>query len=177
MDPLSVGASIIAVAGALAAVSQKLIDFARTLAHAAREVKYIAKEMNIFSTLLRALRNILESVTRTPVVLTALNLARICDDLVEQAEENVKDFDRFLADLEPLRDSIDANFLARTMARLRWNLRKTDLLLLRSKLDSSKSKLNLCMTTIHTRVTIEELAAKERAKRDETEIRELQIQV
>ena len=101
----------------------------------------------------------------------------MCDDLVEQAEENVQDFDRFLADLEPLRDSIDANFLARTMARLRWNFRKTDLLL-RSKLDSSKSTMILCMTTIHTRHTIEQLEiARRKAERDETEIRDLQSQV
>ena len=176
MDPLSVGASIIAVAGALFTVSQKLIDFAKTVAHAASEVKYIAKEMDTFSTLLRGLRNIFEHVA--PVVSRALNLSKIGDDLVEQARENVGEFDRFLAELEPLRNSIDANFIAKTMARLRWAYQKNDLILLRSKLDSSKLTLNLCMTTIHTRVAIEGLrAAEQRAQRDKKEILGLQSQV
>ena len=165
MHPLSVGASIIAVAGALSAVSQKLIAFAKTLAHAAREVTYIAKEMNFFSTLLRALRNILEQVT--PLVSQALDPFKTCMDVVEQAEENVGDFDKFLANLEPLRNSKDANLIARTVARLRWAFQKSDLLFLRSKLDSSKSTLNLYITTIHTRIAIEQLrAARQKTKRD-----------
>lgn len=176
MEPLSVAASIISVAGAIYAVSQKLRRFAKTLAHAATEVKYIAKEMSTFSTLLRALRNIFQTVT--PVVLGALNLSKICDDLVQQAKENVGEFNQFLADLEPLRDSIDANIIAKTMARLRWNSRKTDLVLLRSKLDSSKLTLNLCVTIIHTRVATEELGASQRrARKDKAEIDDLHGQM
>lgn len=161
---------------ALSAVSQRFLDFARNVAHAAREVKYIAQEMNNFSTILRTLRDTLQHAT--DMVLQALSLCQTCQNLADQAEENVKDFDKFLADLEPLRHSMDANLIAKMVARLRWNFRKTDLLLLRSKLDSSKSSLNLCMTTIHMRFVIEELkAVRQRAEINETEIQDLQNQM
>ena len=172
-------ASIIAVAGALFTVSQKLIDFAKTLAHAASEIKYIARETDTFSALLRTLRTILEHVEHAkPVVFQALDLRKTCMNLVEQASENVKEFDDFLADLGPLRDSINANSIARIVARVRWAFQKTDLIMLRSKLDSSKLTLNLCMTTIHTRVAVEELREeRHRVGRDMAKIRELESQV
>lgn len=169
-------ASIIAVAGALYTVTQTLTNFAKSLAHAAKEIIYIAKEMSAFSTILRALRNIFQHVP--PEILQALNLTKTCHDLVRQAKENVSEFNSFLASLEPLRDSVNATLVAKTMARLRWNTQKTVLAMLRSKLDSSKLTLTLCVTMIHTRVALEELvAAKKKAKKDEEEIDDLHDQV
>ena len=169
-------ASIIAVAGAIYHVSQKLRKFAKTLAHAAREVKYIAREMDIFSSLLRAVRNIFQSIK--PEVVKALKLSKVCRNLVKQANENVQEFDKFLSDLEPLRHSIDANLIAKTMARLRWNARKNDILTLRSKLDASKLTLILCMSIIHTRGAVEDLEdAKRKPKKDGAEIENLHEQM
>ena len=169
-------ASIIAVAGAIYHVSQKLRKFAKTLAHAAREVKYIAREMDIFSSLLRAARNIFQSIK--PEVVKALKLSKMCRNLVKQANENVQEFDKFLSDLEPLRHSIDANLIAKTVARLRWNARKNDMVLLKSKLEASKSTLILCMNIINTRDTVEDLGeAKRRIEKDRAEIEDLHEQM
>ena len=169
-------ASIIAVAGALFTVSQKFIDFAKTLAHAASEIKYIGREIDTFSALLRTLRDIFKHAK--PVVYQTLDLFNTCKNLVEQAEENVREFDGFLAGLEPLRDLINVNSITRLIARLRWVSRKNELLMLRSKLDSSKLTLILCMTAIHTRVVVEELKKeRQRTVHNVAKIRELRSQV
>ena len=165
MDPLSVAASIITVAGALYTVSKTLIKFAKSLAHAAKEINYIAKEMSGFSTIMRALRNILQQVP--PDILQALNLTKICHRLVRQAKDNVREFTTFFTHLEPLLDSANATLFAKTKARLQWSTQKSVLAVLRAKLDSSKLTLILCVTMIHLRVVLGELGAgEERAKKN-----------
>ena len=164
MDPLSVAASIITVAGALYAVTKTLIKFAKSLAHAAKEVNYIAKEMTGFSTILRALRNILQQVP--PEILQGLNLTQTCHDLVRQAKDNVREFNKFLTGLEPLLDSANATLVSRTKARLKWSNQKTVLAMLRAKLDSSKLTLILCVTMIHLRVALGELAAPKKKSKE-----------
>lgn len=134
MDPLSVAASIIAVAGALYTVSHKLRCCARVLAHAGREVNAVAREMSMFSTLLRSLWATIQRLI--PLASEVLDVLKICKDLVRQADENVREFEKFLEDLGPLRDPGNANLIAKAVARLRWLFQRTDLLLLRSKLES-----------------------------------------
>ena len=176
MDPLSVGASIIAVAGALYNVSQKLRSCARTLVHAGKEVKALAKEINIFSTLMRSLRSILERLSSlTPREPKLVNLS---EDLVKQAEENVGEFNELLKTLKPLCVPRDGSVIVKTLARLRWAFQKSDLLLLRSKLDSSKVTLTLYLTMIQASFAVEELAEeKKKRRRDKTKIEDLQCQV
>ena len=176
MDPLSVAASVVAVAGALYTVSQKLRQCAKTLAHAAREIVAVAKEMDACSTLFRSLQSTIERLT--PLLPQGFDILKICDDLVSQAQENVGEFDRFLKGLGPPSHSRDAsNVFARTIARLKWAFQKTDLVLLRSKLDASKWTINLYLTMIHLMVVAGQLeAARERSQRDRREIRDLRRQ-
>ncbi len=178
MDPLSVvsvAASIIAVAGALYTVGQKLRSCAATLAHAGREIIALAKEMDVFSTLLRSLQCTIEFfIPRLP---GEFDDKKMCNDLVSQAQENVDEFDRFLEDLKPLRHTKDANVFAKTLARLRWAFQKSDLLLLRSKLESSKSTINMYLTSIHLRFIKEEIEATERGERDHAGLGGLMRQV
>ena len=94
-----------------------------------------------------------------------------------QARENVGEFDIFLKGLKPLQDSSDADLISKTYARVKWAFQKTDLLLLRSKLESSKSTLNLCMVTIQARVSVEMLEAAQRDVGDEMKVRRLTRQV
>lgn len=175
MDPLSVAASIIAVAGALYSVSRKLRSCANTIAYAAKEVKAIAKEISLFSILLRSLQNTYVSLASQ--VSQAADLREICEGLVVQARENVGEFDIFLKGLKPLQDSSDADLISKTYARVKWAFQKTDLLLLRSKLESSKSTLNLCMVTIQARLSVEMLEAAQRDMGDEMKVRRLTRQV
>ena len=176
MDPLSVAASIIAVAGALYSVSRKLRSCAKTIACAAKEVKAIAMEISAFSILLRSLQttyNILASQ-----VPEAANLRKICKRLVAQAEENKGEFDDFLKGLKPLQDSSSAGLISKTYARVKWAWEKNDLLLLlRSKLESSKSTLNLCMVAIEMRVLVEIYAAAQKDGGDKMEASRLIRQV
>ena len=168
-------ASIVAVADALYSVSRKLRSCAKTIAHAGKEVKAIAKEMSAFSILMRSLRDTLQLLT--PLFIQAHSLVTTCENLVRQAEENVEELDRFLEDLEPLRNSKGGSLIAKMIARLRWAFQKTDFLLLRAKLESSKLTLGLCMTAIQTRVAVEQLAAAQRGEKDETEVKKLKRQV
>lgn len=175
MDPLSVAASIISVAGALYAVSRKLQSFAKTIYYAAKEVKAIAKEINMFSILLHSLQytyNILRSRFSH-----ALDLLELCKRLVTQAKDNVREFKSFLKGLDPLHISKDEGWLSRTIARLKWAYRKSDLVLLRSKLESSKSTLNLCMVIIQARVMLEMYVTASKRDEDGTETRRLKRQV
>ena len=170
-------ASIIAVAGALYKVSQKLRECAKTLAHAAREIGAVAKEMDACSTLFRSLQCTIEQVT--PLLPEGFDVAKICEDLVSQALESVGEFRRFLKGLEPLSHSKDVrNVFAKTIARLKWAFQKTDLLMLRAKLDSSKTTINLSLTMIYVTVLAERLAAaEERGQREGREIERLRYQV
>lgn len=106
-----------------------------------------------------------------------LDVLNIYKDLVHQADENVREFEKFLEDLGPLRDPGNTNLITKAVARLRWLFRRTDLLLLRSKLESSKSTITLYITMIHLRVEIEQLAAAKRQKKDKAQISELRHQV
>lgn len=177
MDPLSVAASITGVALALYKVSQKLREFAKTLAHAAREIVAVAKEMDACSTLFHSLRYTIEQVK--PLLPEGFNVVKICEDLMSQALESVEEFRRFLKGLEPLSHSKDVgNVFAKTIARLKWTFQKTDLLMLRAKLDSSKTTLNLSLTMIYGTVWVERLAAAEgRGQREGVEIERLRDQV
>ena len=172
-DPLSVAASVIAVAGALYTVSQKLRQCANTLAHAAKEIVALAKEMDACSTLFRSLNCTIERLM--PLLPQGFDIMTICHDLVSQAQENVGEFERFLKGLGPLSHSRDtSNVIARTITRLKWAFQRTELMLLRSKLDSSKWTINLYLTMIHLMVVARNLEeAKERAQRDRRKIREL----
>lgn len=174
MDPLSVAASILAVAGALYSVSRKLWSCANTIAYAAKEVKAIAKEISVFSILLRSLQNTYDILASQ--VSQAADLRKICKRLVAQAKENVGEFDTFLEGLKPLQDSSGAGLISKTYARVKWAFQKSDLLLLRSKLESSKSTLNLCMVAIQMRVSVEMYAAARKDGRDEMEVRRLKHQ-
>ena len=164
-------ASIIAVAGALYSVSRKLRSCANTIAYAAKEVKAIAKEIGVFSILLRSLQNTYSILAYQ--ISQAADLREICKRLVAQAEENVGEFDTFLKGLKPLQDSSGAGLIAKTYARVKWAFQKTDLLLLRSKLESSKSTLNLCVVVIQMRVLAEMYAAAQKDRGDEMEARRL----
>ena len=175
MDPLSVAASIIAVAGALYSVSRKLRSCANTIAYAAKEVKAIAKEINIFSILLRSLQNTYDGLASK--ISQAADLREICERLVMQARENVGEFNNFLKGLKPLQNSSGAGLISKTYARVKWAFQKTDLLLLRSKLESSKSTLNLCMVAIQTRISVAKLEAAQTSEGDEMEVREWTHQV
>lgn len=175
MDPLSVSASIIAVATALYSVSRKLRSCAKSIAQAAKEVKAIAQDISAFSILLRSLRNTLDILN--PLVSQAAEFWQTCYSLVTQAEDNVREFDNFLEDLEPLRGSRGRNLVTTTVARLRWAFQKSDLLLLRSKLEASKSTLNLFLTAIQTTIAAEQLAAARGNNRNEPEIKGLKTQV
>ena len=175
MDPLSVAASIISVAGALYAVSRKLWSFAKTIYYAAKEVKAIAKEINIFSILLHSLQytyDILKSRFSH-----AVDLLELCKRLVVQAKDTAREFKGFLKGLDPLHISKDEGLLSRTIARLKWAYQKSDIVLLRSKLESSKSTLNLCMVTIQTRMVIEMYVTASKHDEDGTETRRLKRQV
>ena len=176
MDPLSVAASIIAVAGALYSVSRKLRSCANTIAYAAKEVKAIAKEISVFSILLRSLQttyNILASQ-----VSEAADLRKMCKRVVAQAEENVGEFDTFLKGLKPLQDSNVAGSISKIYTRVKWAFqKKPDLVLLRAKLESSKSTLNLCMVAIQMRVLVEMYAAAQKDGTDEMKARRLIRQV
>ena len=174
MDPLSVAASIIAVAGALYTVSQKLRNCAATLAHAGREIIALAKEMDFYSTLFHYLQcTVKDMIPRLP---KGLDHLKMCDDLVSQAQDNVGEFDRFLENVKPLRHTKDANVFAKTLARLRWAFQRTDLKLLRSKLESSKSTIIIYLLMILLRVNKEEQAATKRGGRDKAKLRDLKRQ-
>ncbi len=175
MDPVSVAASIIAVATALYTVGKKLRIFAATLAHAGKEITAVAKELNACSTLFRSLRYTIERVT--PMLPPRFNPLKLCNDLVSQAQETVDEFDRFLKNLKPLRRSKEANVFAKTLARLRWAFQRTDLLLLRSELDSSKTTINLFLGMIHLQVVTGQIAATDGGERDPAELRRLKRQV
>lgn len=93
-----------------------------------------------------------------PLLPQGFNVVTICHDLVSQAQENVGEFDRFLNGLGPLSHSRDAsNVVARTIARLKWAFQRTELMLLRSKLDSSKWTIHLYLTMIHLMVVAGQL--------------------
>ena len=177
MDPLSVAASIFGVAVALCEVSQKLRECAKTLAHAAREVVAVAKEMDACSTLFQSLKHTIEQVK--PLVQERFDLVKICEDLMSQALESVDEFRRFLKGLEPLSRSKDVRTVfATTIARFKWAFQKTDLLMLRAKLDSSKTTINLSLTMIYGAILTERLAAaEERGQREGEEIGMLRYQV
>ena len=175
MDPLSVGASIISVAGALYSVSRKLRSFAKTIYYAAKEVKSLAKEIDLFSVLLRSLQYTYDTLKSQ--VSQATDLLRLCKRLVAQANENVEEFRDFIKALKSLRDSKDGGLISRTIARLKWAYRKSDLVLLRAKLESSKATLNLCMNAIQTRIAAEIYAAAQDHGRDEQETKWLKRQV
>ena len=175
MEPLSVATSIMTVAGALYAVSRKFRDYAKTIAYAAKEVKAIAKEISVFSILLRSFRDTYDVLTSQ--VPQAADLLGVCKKLVAQAKENVREFDTFLEGLNPLIDSRDAGLISKTIARLRWAFQRTDLLLLRSKLESSKSTLNLCMCMIQTKISAEMYVTAKRGEGDQTEVERLRNQL
>ena len=175
MDPLSVIASVIAVAGALYSVSRKLKSCAKTMVHAGKEIIAIAREMSSFSNILRSLQDTLRLVES--LVSQEQDVLQICDDLVSQAYENVEEFEEFLKDLEPLRFSGNAKVFAKTLARLKWAFQKSDLVLLRSKLDSSKSTLSMCMNLIQMKVATAALAAALENKQDEKKVKQLRSQV
>ena len=170
-------ASIFGVAVALCEVSQKLREYAKTLAHAAREVIAVAKEMDAYSTLFHSLKYTIEQVT--PLLQERFNLVKVCEDLMIQALESVEEFRRFLKGLEPLSHSKDVrNVFAKTIARLKWAFQKTDLLMLRARLDSSKTTINLSLTMIYGAILTERLAAaEERGQREGEEIGMLRYQV
>lgn len=176
-DPLSVAASVFALAGALYTVSQKLRQCANTLAHAAKEIVAVAKEVDACSTLFRSLRCTIERFM--PLLPQGFDIMTICHDLVSQAQENVGEFDRFLNGLGPLSHSRnESNVIARTIARLKWAFQRTELMLLRSKLDSSKWTIHLYLTMIHLMVVAGQLEeAKTRAQRDRGKIRELRSEM
>ena len=175
MDPLSVAASIAAVAGALYSVSRKLRSCAKAISQATKEVKAIAKEISAFSILLRSLQNTIAKI-ESLVTQTAV-FWQTCDSLIRQAYENVRDFDKFLKDLETLRDSRGRTLITKTVVRLKWAFRKSDLVLLRSKLETSRSTLGLYMIAIQLSLAAEQLAAPPRDERDEAEIQRLKRQV
>ena len=177
MDPLSVPASIIAVAVALYKVSQKLRECAKTLAHAAREIVAVAKEMDACSTLFRSLHYTIKQVK--PLLPVGFDVVKICEDLVSQALESVGGFRRFLKGLGPLSHSkAERNVFAKTIARLKWAFQKTDLLMLRAKLDSSKTTIHLCLTMIYLTVKARKLAAaEETGQREGRKIEKLRYQV
>lgn len=110
-----------------------------------------------------------------PLLPQGFNVVTICHDLVSQAQENVGEFDRFLNGLGPLSLPRDAsNVIARTIARLKWAFQRTELMLLRSKLDSSKWTIYLYLTIIHLMVVAGQLEeAKTRDQGDRGKIREL----
>ena len=175
MDRLSVAASIISVAGALYAVSRKLRSYAKTMSYAAKEVKAVAKEINLFSILLRSLQYTYDTLTSR--VSQAADLLKLCERLVAQAKENVGEFKSFLKALDPLHSSRGGGLISRTVARLKWAYQKSDVVLLRSKLESSKSTLSLCMVAIETRIMTEMYVAALNRGGDEREIRRLKRQV
>lgn len=176
MDPLSVSASIIAVATALYSVSRKLRSCAKSIAQAAREMIALTKEMDACSTLFRCLSSTIEQWTA--VLPQGSEILKVCEDLVSQALDNVKEFRSFLKDLEPLSRSRSANSFNRMIARLKWVFQRTDLLLLRSKLDSSKTTINMCLIMINLKAVAQQLAAaEERSGRDRTRIKKLQHQM
>ena len=175
MDPLSVAASIISVAGALYAVSQKLRFLANTIYYAAKEVRAVAKEINLFSILLHSLQYTYDTLRSR--VLHAADLLELCERLVAQARENVGEFKIFLKALRPLYSSKDEGLISRTIARLKWVYQKSDLVLLRSKLESSKSTLNLCMVAIQARTMIEKYVEVSEHEGKGTETKSIRRQV
>ena len=175
MEPLSVAASIISVAGALYAVSRKLRSYAKTISYAEKEVKAIAKEINLFSILLHSLQYTYDTLTSR--VSQSADLLELCERLVAQAKENVGEFKGFLKALNPLHKSRGEGLISRAVARLKWSRQKNDLVLLRAKLESSKSTLNLCMVAIQTRIMTEVYVAALERGEDETKTRRLKRQV
>ena len=175
MDPLSVAASIISVAGALYAVSRKLRSYAKTISYAEKEVKAIAKEVNLFSILLHSLQYTYDTLTSR--VSQSADLLKLCEQIVALAKENVEEFKVFLKALNPLRSSRGEGLISRAVARLKWAYQRSDLVLLRARLESSKSTLNLCMVSIQTMIMSEVYVAALERGEDETETRRLKHQV
>ena len=136
MEPLSVAASIISVAGALYAVSRKLRSYAKTISYAEKEVKAIAKEINLFSILLHSLQYTYDTLRSR--VSQSTDLLGLCEQIVALAKENVGELNGFLEALNPLRSSRNEGLISRAVARLKWAYQKSDLVLLRAKIESSK---------------------------------------
>ena len=175
MDPLSVAASIISVAGALYAISRKLRSYAKTISYAAKEVKAIAREINLFSFLLRSLEHTYDTLRSRPS--PPADLLELCEGVVALAKGNLGEFKSFLKALDPLYDSIDRGLISKTLARLKWAYRKSDLVSLRANLEYSKSTLTLYMIAIHNSILTEIYVAVLDRGGEETETRRLRRQV
>ena len=175
MDPLSVAASIISVAGALYAVSRKLRSYAKTIYYAAKEVKAIAREVNLFSFLLRSLEHTYDTLRSRAS--PPADLLELCERVVALAKENLGEFNSFLKDLDPLYDSIGRGLTSKTVARLKWAFRKSDLVWYRANLEYAKATLTLYMIAIHKSILTEIYVAVLDRGGDETETRKLRRQV
>jgi hypothetical protein len=140
MDPLSICASVISLAGAGIKLSTTLYTYSETAFRADRSVKEIAQDVSLTSSVLGELGTLLEQDRKENIC--SANALKTASETVIGCKEVFDEIN------EALEKAVKKNSKMSGMQRLRWPLMEPKMKLLQGNLDRLKGTLLLILNVV-----------------------------
>jgi hypothetical protein len=146
---VGLASGIIAIAGAAKTalnMAKSMRRLSRDLGAAKEDIRKFSKDIEAFSSIIGAAHFSLETHSKGPLlqskVLVFIHKRKLLDQLVDQSDRVIDHIEEIRPRIKALKSRISF------VTRLKWILRRTDIVALGPKMESVKTSLNLVMTLV-----------------------------
>lgn len=144
MEPLSVAASVLEVAGAGLKLATTLYTFAETVFHADKELKNVARDLSLTSSVIKELGTVLEQDQASRIC--SQNAIQTAKDTIQGCQDVSREIDAAMQ--RSLRSENKSKPSVPFLRRLIWPLKERRMELIRSNLEKLKSTLMLMLQVL-----------------------------
>ena len=166
---VGLASGIIAIAGAADTafkMAKSIRRLSRDLGAARKNIRNFSREIEAFSSIIGAAHYSLETHSRKPQsqskVLVFIQERKLLDQLVDQSNHVINHIEEIWPRIKSLKSSVSF------ITRLKWILRRTDMIALGPKMESVKTSLNLVITLVTFETLMQSI--KNQVGQDSTEL-------